>query len=75
MVDVTTTGDPATGVEPAPVRLDRPVLIANLVSGALWLSPWFVAVALWGAVLVGTSFQNAVWHYIAWRSGGPTIPA
>lgn len=109
MAPVTTTGEPAAGTEPAPVRLDRPVLIGNLVSGALWLSPlaylsptllvigaayvvagalflaavyarrvltrkqealawvtpWFVAVALWAAVLVGISFQNAVSHYLA----------
>jgi len=46
MVDVRTTDDPATQTEPARARLDRPVLLGNLVSGAVWLWPLAVPWAL-----------------------------
>ena len=39
MLGVTTTGNPAAETEPARVGLDRAVLVANLISGAVWLSP------------------------------------
>jgi hypothetical protein len=109
---VRTAEDPAAQTEPAPARLDRAVLVGNLVSGAVWLwplavpwalnslplfvlgtvyvlvcsvflaavyarpvlsrnqevlawvTPWLVAVALWAVLLVGTDFENTVWHYL-----------
>lgn len=45
---------PATTTEPAGARLDRPVLVSNLVSGALWLVP--AALVSWPLSLVGAAF-------------------
>jgi len=64
MVGVTTTGDPATETEPARVRLDRPTLVSNLVSGTLWLSPlafpWSgTAVVGWPLFLIGAVYVVA----------------
>ena len=39
MPGVTTTRVPPNGIEPSRARIDRPVLVGNLVSGALWLLP------------------------------------
>jgi len=46
MVGVRATDDTATATEPVRARLDRPVLIGNLVSGAVWLWPLAVPWAL-----------------------------
>lgn len=68
MMCVTTTGDPAT--EPARIGLDRPVLVGNLVAGAVWLLPLALPWALnslplflIGAVyvLAGSVFLAAVY--------------
>jgi hypothetical protein len=55
MVGVSTT-DAAPETEPARARLDRPVLVGNLVSGTVWLCPLAYLsplVFLIGAVYVG----------------------
>ena len=39
MLEVTTTGAPGTRTDPPRARLDRSVLVSNIVSGALWLLP------------------------------------
>jgi hypothetical protein len=44
MLEVTTTGAPATTTEPTRARLDRSVLVSSIVSGALWL---LLVAALW----------------------------
>jgi hypothetical protein len=44
LLGVTTTGAPATTTQPTRARLDRPVLVSNAVSGALWL---LLVAALW----------------------------
>lgn len=66
MLGVATTGDPPRETERARVRLDRAVLVANLVSGALWLSLLaFISgfLLLIGAVYVvaGSVFLAAVY--------------
>ena len=72
MLDVTSTSAPASRTEPARTRLDRPVLLSNIVSGALWLFllavPWSDQFGSWalfgmGAVYVaaGSVFLAAVY--------------
>jgi hypothetical protein len=66
MLGVTITDDPAPDIESARFRLDRPVLVANLVSGALWLALLaFPSVFLFliGAIYVaaGSVFLAAVY--------------
>jgi hypothetical protein len=54
MAGVTTTGVPGTSTEPPRTRIDRPVLVGNLVSGALWLLP--LAFASWPLSLMGAAY-------------------
>ena len=55
MARVTTTGASAAGTEPGRTRLDRRVLVSNIVSGALWLLPLAVPWSDLGSwVLFGT---------------------
>lgn len=72
MLPVTTSGASATRTEPTRARLDRPVLVSNIVSGALWLlllaAPWPDRFGSWvlfgiGAVYVvaGSVFLAAVY--------------
>jgi hypothetical protein len=87
MVSVTTTGAPATDTEPARVRLDRPVLVGNLVSGALCLSPFaFVSPFLFlsgaayvvaGAVFLAAIYGRGVrsWKQEAWAWAVPWLVA
>ena len=76
MAPVTTTGAgaPAARTEPTRARIDRPVLVSNIVSGALWLLllavPWIVQFGSWvlfgtGAVYVaaGSVFLAAVYAH------------
>ncbi len=67
---MTTTGDPATETETAQVRLDRPVLVSNLVSGALLLSPLAVPLGYgpfgsWLLLLVGAVYVVAGGVFLA----------
>ena len=57
MVCVTTTGDAAPDSEAARARLDRPVLVSNLLSGALWLSP--LTLLSWPLFLIGAVYVVA----------------
>ena len=68
MVGVSTTGLPPTSTEPLRARLDRPVLVGNLVSGVVWLLltlslTWSVPLFLIGAAYVaaGSVFLAAVY--------------
>lgn len=54
---VTSSGDPVMAIGPERVRLDRPVLVGNLVSGALCLSP--LAVLSWPLLAVGAVYVVA----------------
>ena len=57
-MDVITTGDPVAETVPTQPRLDRPVLVGNVVSGALWL----LALALlgsWPLSLIGAVYVVA----------------
>jgi len=63
---VRTTEDSATQTGPKGARVDRPVLVGNLVSGAVWLSPLaFLSPILFliGAIYVvaGSLFLAAVY--------------
>jgi ABC-type Na+ efflux pump permease subunit len=51
---VTITGDTATETARDRVRLDRPILVSNLVSGALLLSP--LAFLSWPLLLLGVVY-------------------
>lgn len=64
MTGVNTTTVPATETQPAPTRLDRPVLVGNLVSGALWLvlSAFLVG---WLPVLVGAAYVAVTSVFLA----------
>ena len=55
MMDVNTSGVSASETPPALVRLDRPVLLGSLISGALWLLV-LVAVGAWVLSLVGAAY-------------------
>jgi len=48
---VTTTPDAATNTAPTRLGLDRPVLISNLISGAVCLAP--LAILSWPLLLIG----------------------
>jgi hypothetical protein len=67
MTGVNTTGVPASATRPALTRLDRPVLVGNLVSGALWLlllaslGGWVLSLVGAAYVAVGSVFLAAVY--------------
>jgi len=50
----TTGGVAVTRTETTPARLDRPVLVSNIVSGTLWLLP--LAFASWPLCLIGAAY-------------------
>ncbi|WP_156393768.1 hypothetical protein [Nocardioides sp. Root140] len=60
-----TTGVPAAETQAAPRRrLDRPVLVANLVSGALWLL-LVAALGAWVLALIGAVYVAAASVFLA----------
>jgi hypothetical protein len=63
MVGVTATGDPATETEPTRPRLDRPILVSNIGSRALWLLllafPWNDQFGGWALFLIGAVYVIA----------------
>jgi hypothetical protein len=63
MAGVTTTGIPATSIEPPRVWLDRNVLVGNFVSGLLWLLP--LALASWPLSLMGAAYVATVSVFLA----------
>jgi hypothetical protein len=64
MGGVITTGGPATRTEPTQARLDRPVLVGNLVSGAaLCLLP--LAFGSWPLSLIGAVYVAAASVFLA----------
>lgn len=68
MVGVRTTDDPATEIESARVWLDRPVLVGNLVSGAVWLWPLAIpwsGIANWPLLLIATVYVVAGGVFLA----------
>jgi hypothetical protein len=69
MMDVTTTGEPATGTEPARARLDRPILVSNIFSGALFLLPlafpWIGMFGSWAWFLTGSAYVIAASVFLA----------
>ncbi len=56
------TNAPATDREHGRVRLDRPVLVSNLVSGAFWLLPFLL---FWPMFLVGVGYVVAASVFLA----------
>jgi hypothetical protein len=63
MPDVTTPSVPASQTEPATTRLDRRVLLSNVVSGALWLLllavPWSDTFGSWALFGIGAVYVAA----------------
>jgi hypothetical protein len=65
---VSTAEDPATDTGHARVRLDRPVLVGNLVSGAVWLWPLAIpwsGIASWPAFVIGAMYVVAGGVFLA----------
>jgi hypothetical protein len=56
-VDVNIPGDPAT--EPDRAKLNRSILLSNLIAGPVWLLPLFVLLAHWSMLLVVTMYVVA----------------
>ncbi|WP_156388532.1 hypothetical protein [Nocardioides sp. Root151] len=59
-----TTGVPAAEAQAAPRRLDRPVLVANLVSGAMWLL-LLASLGSWVLALMGAVYVAAASVFLA----------